>query len=141
MYYQRKWKSFSCVELFVTNGILQGGTLEGVAYPFSRGSSWPRNPTEVSWIAGRFFTNWSIREAVYYQNSTKNVQGEIELTRFILYFCCWISSVKSRTHANYYFMCNLITWNTIVLSAFQSWMGAKIKNSALNEGLQGCWGA
>ena len=32
--------------------------LEWVAYPFSSGSSWPRNWTGVSCIAGRFFTNW-----------------------------------------------------------------------------------
>ena len=38
-------------------------TLEWVAYTFSRGSSWPRNQTRVSWIAGRFSTNWAIREA------------------------------------------------------------------------------
>ena len=31
--------------------------LEWVAYPFSRGSSQPRNQTRVSCIAGRFFTN------------------------------------------------------------------------------------
>ena len=37
--------------------------LEWVAYPFSRGSSWPRNQTGVSGIAGRFFTNWATREA------------------------------------------------------------------------------
>ena len=37
--------------------------LEWVAYPFSRGSSWPRNWTEVSCIAGRFFPKWAIREA------------------------------------------------------------------------------
>ena len=37
--------------------------LEWVAYPFSRGSSWPRNPTGVFCIAGRLFTNWAIREA------------------------------------------------------------------------------
>ena len=30
--------------------------LEWVAYPFSRGSSWPRDWTWVSCIAGRFFT-------------------------------------------------------------------------------------
>ena len=35
--------------------------LEWVAYPFSSGSSWPRNPTRVSCIAGGFFTNWAIR--------------------------------------------------------------------------------
>ena len=34
--------------------------LEWVAYPFSRGTSQPRNPTRVSCIAGRFFTSWVI---------------------------------------------------------------------------------
>ena len=37
--------------------------LEWVAYPFSSGSSWPRNRTRVSCIAGRFFTSWATREA------------------------------------------------------------------------------
>ena len=32
--------------------------LERVAYPFSRGSSQPRNPTGISRIAGGFFINW-----------------------------------------------------------------------------------
>ena len=38
---------------------------EWVAYPFSSGSSRPRNWTRVSCIAGGFFTNWAIREATY----------------------------------------------------------------------------
>ena len=37
--------------------------LEWVAYPFSSGSSRPRNWIGVSCIAGGFFTNWAIREA------------------------------------------------------------------------------
>ena len=37
--------------------------LEWVAYPFSRGSSRPWNRKGVSCIAGRFFTNWAMREA------------------------------------------------------------------------------
>ena len=37
--------------------------LEWVAYPFSSGSSWPRNQTGVSCIASRLFTNLAIREA------------------------------------------------------------------------------
>ena len=37
--------------------------LEWVVYLFSSGSSRPRNRTEVSCIAGRFFTNRDIREA------------------------------------------------------------------------------
>ena len=32
--------------------------LEWVTYPFSRGSSWPRNWTGVSFTAGGFFTSW-----------------------------------------------------------------------------------
>ena len=36
--------------------------LEWVAYPFSSGSSQPRNRTRVSCIAGRFFTNWAMRK-------------------------------------------------------------------------------
>ena len=39
--------------------------LEWVAYPFSSGSSWPRNWTRVSCIAGELFTNWAIREAQF----------------------------------------------------------------------------
>ena len=38
--------------------------LEWVAYAFSSGSSWPRNWTGFSCFAGRFFTNWAIREAI-----------------------------------------------------------------------------
>ena len=38
--------------------------LEWVAYPFPSRSSWPRNQTGVSCIAGRFFTNWAMREAL-----------------------------------------------------------------------------
>ena len=37
--------------------------LKWVPYPLSSGSSWPRNQTGLSCIAGRFFTNWAIREA------------------------------------------------------------------------------
>ena len=46
--------------------IVQAKTLEWVAYPFSRGSFWPRNRPRrprVSCIAGGFFINWAIREA------------------------------------------------------------------------------
>ena len=41
--------------------------LEWVPCPFSSRSSWSRNRTEVSCIAGGFFTNWAIREAAYKQ--------------------------------------------------------------------------
>ena len=39
------------------DGILQVRILEWVAFPFSRGSSQPRDQTQVSHIAGRLFTS------------------------------------------------------------------------------------
>ena len=38
------------------HGILQTRTLKWAAMPSLMGSSWPRDQTCVSWIAGRFFT-------------------------------------------------------------------------------------
>ena len=45
------------------HGILQARIMEWVAFPFSRGSSQPRDRTQVCCIAGGFFTNCVIREA------------------------------------------------------------------------------
>ena len=66
-----------CVRLFATPqtvdhqaplsmGILQARKLEGVATSSSRGSSQARDQTQVSRIAGRFFTVWATREAQEY---------------------------------------------------------------------------
>ena len=41
---------------YTVHGILQARTLEWVAFPFFRGSSQPRGRTQVSRIAGGFFT-------------------------------------------------------------------------------------
>ena len=51
---------------YTVHGILQARILEWVAFPFSRGSSQPRDRTQVSHIAGRFFTSWATREARYF---------------------------------------------------------------------------
>ena len=48
------------------HGILQARILEWVAIAFFRGSSWTRDQTQVSRIAGRFFTVWATREAPMY---------------------------------------------------------------------------
>ena len=45
------------------HGILQARILEWVAFPFSRGSSQPRDQTQASHIAGGFFTSWATRGA------------------------------------------------------------------------------
>ena len=63
-----KWKLLSQGQLFVTpmdyivHVILQARILEGVAFSFSRGSSQPRGRTQVSCIAGGFFTSWATRK-------------------------------------------------------------------------------
>ena len=64
-----QWKPLSlCLTLcdrmdYTVYGVLQARILEWVAFPFSRGSSQPGDQTQVSHIAGRFFTSWATREA------------------------------------------------------------------------------
>ena len=47
-------------------GILQARILEWVAFPFSRGSSQPKDWTQISHISGTFFTSWATWEAQEY---------------------------------------------------------------------------
>jgi len=42
---------------YTVHGILQARILEGVAFPFFRGVFQPRDQTQVSRIAGGFFTS------------------------------------------------------------------------------------
>ena len=72
----RKWKvkvkvTQSCPTLCnpmdnTVHGILQATILEWVTFPFSRGSSQPRDGAWVSCIAGGFLTSWATREAREY---------------------------------------------------------------------------
>ena len=73
------------------HGILQARMLEWecVAISFSRGSSWPRDQTRVSCIAGTFFTMWATREAqeVYNNRRSKNSIYIIIIIIIIIYPC------------------------------------------------------
>ena len=62
------------------HGIFQARVLEWVAIAFSRGSSRPRDWTQVSCIAGRRFTVWATREARSWSFC---------LIRTHLLFCCF----------------------------------------------------
>ena len=42
---------------YTIHGILQARILEWVVFPFSRGSSQPKDQTQVSCLAGRFLTS------------------------------------------------------------------------------------
>ena len=57
----------------MVHGILQARILEWVAYPFSRGSSQPRDWTQVSCLVGGFFTSWATREAKCLHFHNRNV--------------------------------------------------------------------
>ena len=58
------------------HGISQARIMQWVAISFSRGSSWPRDQTRVSCIAGRLFTVWATREGLYFANSTTKPNGK-----------------------------------------------------------------
>ena len=58
--------NYQFTEIPLSMGILQARILDWVAFPFSRGSSQPRDQTQVSCIAGRNFNSWATREAQQY---------------------------------------------------------------------------
>ena len=64
-----KWSEAKVAQLCLTfcgptvHRILQARILEWVAIPFSRASSLHRDWTQVSCIAGGFFTSWTTRKA------------------------------------------------------------------------------
>ena len=64
------------------HGILQARRLESVAIPSSRGPSQPRDWTQVSCTAGRFFTVWAARES-----TLKNVFWPINSTNLYWVNC------------------------------------------------------
>ena len=77
------------------------------SYPFSRGSSWPRNRTGVPCMAGRFFTSWATREArTYLEHSTYS--GLLKL--FIYTFCSSPSLICDTANGRiaFYTLCILV---------------------------------
>ena len=61
------------------HGILQARIVEWVAMPSSRGSSQLRDQTQVSCIAGGFFTVWATREALRRLKGSANIPLEFYL--------------------------------------------------------------
>ena len=62
------------------HGTFQARILKGVVVSFSRGSSWPRDWTQVPHITGRFFTIWATREALKHLEDKQNT---ISITIFL----------------------------------------------------------
>ena len=67
---------------YTVHGILQARILEWVAFPFSRVSSQPKDRTQVSRIAGKFFINWAIRKAPSREEEVGNIVMEKENTNY-----------------------------------------------------------
>ena len=68
------------------HGILQARILEWVSMPFSRGSSQPRDWTQVSHIADRFFTMWAIQNTgkfgkINFFRTLETTKSTLELTK------------------------------------------------------------
>ena len=57
-------------------GILQARILKWVVISFSKGTSWPRDRTQVSCIAGRRFNLWATRGGEYHDS----IQTHIDIT-------------------------------------------------------------
>ena len=66
------------------HGILQPWIPEWVAVSFSRGSSWPRDSTRVSCLAGRFFTIWAIGKSHKNPNERTNQRRLGDMASFPL---------------------------------------------------------
>ena len=84
---------------YTVHWILQARILEWVAFPFSRGSSQPRDRTQVSHIAGGFFTSWVTREALgrikrlwNRKKQLLGVQSRVSLMVIYTFHCLWAIS-------------------------------------------------
>ena len=70
-----------CLLSSSVRGIPQARILEWVAMPSSRRSSWPKDQTRASFIAGRFFTIWVTREALILRSLPSGAYLEELLTQ------------------------------------------------------------
>ena len=78
---------------YIVHGILQTRIPEWVAVPFSTGCSQPRDQTQVSGTAGRFFTSGTTREDQEYWRGSLSLLQQIFPTQesnWSFLQCRWI---------------------------------------------------
>ena len=134
----------SCLTLcdimdYTVRGILQARTLEWVAIPFSRGSSQPRDWTQVSHIACRLFTSWANEQGcinhgkdfIFYlmfnRKPLKNFKwstGMIWCTFQMTHYsdCCLWTGLGRRTGNWRLLLETIIRWNWIPLWRLFWWL-------------------
>ena len=101
---------------YTIHGILQARKLEWVAFPFSRGSSQTRDRTQVSHIAGGFFTSWASKNTEV--GSLSLLQGIFltqESNRGLLH-CTWILY-----HLRHQESPRILEWVTYPFTSGSSW--------------------
>ena len=70
------------------HGIFQAIVLEWIAISFSRGSSWPRDRTQVSCIVDRRFTIWATREVLEPPGKLLKIEIKLsEVNKIINIYC------------------------------------------------------
>ena len=74
-------------------GILQARILEWVAIPFSRGSFQPRDQTQVSSVADRFFTVWATREGPIPLHPFASLCNYFAIYFYLFIFLRWLVPV------------------------------------------------
>ena len=77
---------------YTVHGILQARILEWGAFPFSGGSSQPRDRTQVSRTAGGFFTSWATREALSIVVSPSLINSICK----VVTFCYWHFTARTQ---------------------------------------------
>ena len=103
--------------------------LEWVAYPFSRGTSWPRNRTSISCIAGRFFTRWATWEDHQTDHRKKAifkiVKGHPKIRLKTMEkqtnpWQLWMLKKDENFHSCFLLSKAELTWNVEMMSLFSS---------------------
>ena len=104
------------------HGILQARIQEWVAISFSKGFSWPRDQTQVSCIAGRFFTLWTTRKANNQLSGSWN--GKVS----------WIPLDNTEHPTLSCRNCLSLGWSVIFF--LPKWWGAKVSEGLEDEQLE-----
>ena len=126
------------------HGISQARILEWVAISYSRGSSWPRDQTHISYISciGRWILYcWAIKEApidisyilpnVIYNRGKKNIFKNIYLTSFFMFIF-----VHVKNSFKYQMWASLVVQLVKNLPAmWETWVQSLDWEDALEEGM------
>ena len=108
---------------YTVHEILQARILERVTFPISRASSQPRDRTQVSLIAGGFFTSWATRE------TQKNYSY---VTKW------WCISTNSHQRSTYHCRSSKPCYRNVNHKQ-AGWAAFLVSNTESPDLLQTCW--